>query len=42
VDHRAGAEHLGVEPRAAREQAVEEPAVPVGSFHHRSDGKNSL
>ena len=37
AQHRAGRDHLGVEPRAAREQAMEEPAVPVGPFHHRRD-----
>ena len=37
AQHRAGGDHLGVEPRAARQQAMEEPAVPVGPFHHRRD-----
>ncbi len=29
--------HLGVEPRVARQLAVEGPAVPVRPVHHRSD-----
>ena len=37
AQHRAGGDHLGVEPRAARQQAMEEPAMPVGPFHHRRD-----
>ena len=37
MKHRAGGDHLGVEPRTAREQAMEEPAMPVGPFHHRCD-----
>ena len=37
VQHRAGGQHLGIEQRAARQQAMEEPAMPVGPFHHRSD-----
>ena len=39
AQHRAGGEHLGVDQRAAREQAMEEPAMPVGPFHHRGDRK---
>ena len=31
----AGRHHLGVEPRAARELAVEVTAVPIGPVHHR-------
>jgi hypothetical protein len=42
VEHRAGRHHLGVEQRPAREQAMEEPAVPVGPFHHRRDGEFSI
>ena len=37
MQHRAGGEHLGVKQRAPRQQAMEEPAMPVGPFHHRSD-----
>jgi hypothetical protein len=29
VQHRAGGDHLGVDQRAARQQAMEEPTVPV-------------
>ena len=39
VQHRAGGHHLGVEQRAARQQAMEEPAMPVGPFHHRRDAE---
>ena len=39
VNHRAGRHHLGVDQRAAREQPMEEPAVPIGPFHHRRYGK---
>ena len=37
MQHRAGGEHFGIEQRAARQQAMEEPAMPVGPFHHRRD-----
>jgi hypothetical protein len=37
MQHRPGGEHFGIEKRAARQQPVEEPAVTVGPFHHRSD-----
>ena len=37
VDHGAGRHHLGVEPGPAREQAMEEPAMPVRPIHHRRD-----
>ena len=37
AQHRAGGEHFGIDQRPAREQAMEEPAMPVGPFHHRSD-----
>jgi hypothetical protein len=39
AQHGAGGDHLGIEPRAPREQAMEEPAVPVGPLHHRGDRK---
>jgi len=39
VKHRGGGDHLGVDQGAAREQAMEEPAVPVGPFHHRRNGE---
>ena len=39
VQHRAGGQHLRIEQRPARQQPMEEPAVPVGPFHHRSDMK---
>ena len=34
VQHRAGGDHLGIDERPAREQAMEEAAMPVGPFHH--------
>ncbi len=37
VEHRAGGDHLGIDQRAAGEQTMEEPAVPIGPFHHRRD-----
>ena len=42
VQHRAGRDHLGIDQRAAREQAMEEPAVPVGPFHHRGDAETTV
>ncbi len=39
VQHRAGRDHFGIEPRPARERPVERPAVPVGPIHHRGDGE---
>jgi hypothetical protein len=39
MHYRAGGQHLGVDERLAREQPVEEPAMPVGPVHHRSDTK---
>ncbi len=42
MQHRAGGEHFGVKQRAARQQTMEEPAVPVGPFHHRGDGKAAV
>ena len=42
AQHRAGRDHLGVEQRAAREQAMEEPAMPVRPFHHRCDREASV
>ena len=41
MQHRAGGEHFGIEERAARQQPMEEPAMPVGPFHHRRDGKSA-
>jgi hypothetical protein len=37
VQHSAGGQHLRIEQRPARQQPMEEPAVPVRPFHHRSD-----
>ena len=37
VQHRAGGDHLGIDQRARCEQAMEEPAMPVGPIHHRGD-----
>jgi len=39
VQHGAGGDHLGIDARAPREQAVEEPAVPVGPLHHGGDAE---
>ena len=39
VKHGARRQHLRVEPRPPRQQAMEHPAVPVGPVHHRGDGK---
>jgi len=39
VDHRPGGDHLGIDQGTARQQAMEEPAMPVGPFHHRGDAK---
>ena len=35
----AGGDHLGIEQRPPRQQAVKHPAVPVGPIHHRRHGK---
>ena len=37
VQHRGGGDHLRIDARPPREQAMEEPAMPVGPFHHGSD-----
>ena len=42
MEHRAGGDHLGIDQGAAREQAMEEPAMPVGPFHHRRNGETIL
>ena len=42
AQHRAGGEHFGIDQRAAREQAMEEPAMPVGPFHHRGDAEAAI
>ena len=39
VHERAARDHLGVEPRPARDQAEEVPAMPVCPVHHRSDAQ---
>ncbi len=39
VDHGTGGQHLRIEPRPPRHQAMEDPAMPVGPVHHRSHGK---
>ncbi len=39
MDHRARGEHLGVKARAARQNAMEVPAMPVRPVHHRRNGK---
>ncbi len=37
MQHGARGQHLGIEQRLAREQTMEEPAMPVSPLHHRSD-----
>jgi hypothetical protein len=37
MEHRAGGDHLGIDERSARKQTMEEPAMPVGPFHHGCD-----
>jgi hypothetical protein len=39
TQHCTGGEHFSVNQRPARQQPVEKPTVPIGPFHHRSDGK---
>ena len=39
VRERPARDHLGVEARARRDEAQEEPAVPVGPVHHRRDAE---
>ena len=33
MEQRAGGDHLGIDPRVARERAPKAPAVPVGPVH---------
>src|SRR5438445_11170933 len=40
MQHGAGRDHLGIDERAARHEAMEEPAVPVGPLHHGGDGES--
>jgi hypothetical protein len=35
MQERTGGDHLGVEQRVAREQAVKVTAMPFGPVHHR-------
>ena len=42
VKHRAGGDHLGINARTARQQAVEESAVPVRPFHHWGDAELAI
>ena len=39
VQHRGRGDHLGVEQRVRRQQAMEVPAVPVRPVHHRGDAE---
>ena len=41
VDHRVGDHHLGVEQRAPRQLAMQEPAMPVRPVHHRRTATGS-
>jgi hypothetical protein len=40
VQQSACGDHLGVEQRTAREQAVKVTAMPVRPIHHRRDAKS--
>ena len=40
VDDRAGGHHLGIEQCAARQQAMEDAAMPVSPVHHRRNGED--
>ena len=40
--HRVRRHHFGIEARAARQQAMEDPAMPVRPVHHRRDGESSF
>ena len=42
VDHRAGRDHLRVEPRAPRHEAMENAAMPVGPVHHGGHGESMV
>src|SRR5208283_2905448 len=39
MQDRVDGQHLGVKPRAARQDAMEEPAMPVRPIHHRRHAK---
>ncbi len=39
MDDGGRGQHLRVEPRAPRQQAMEHAAMPVGPVHHRGDGE---
>src|SRR5271169_2816196 len=36
-DHGVGGDHLGIKARPPGQDAMEEPAMPVGPIHHRGD-----
>jgi hypothetical protein len=40
MDHGTRRHHLGIEPRATRQQPVEDAAMPISPVHHRRDGKS--
>src|ERR1700737_3646775 len=42
VDDRRRRDHFRIDARTAREQAMEKPAMPIGPFHHRSDGESAV
>jgi hypothetical protein len=42
MEHRPSGDPFGVDPRAPREQPMEEPAMPVGPFHHRCDAETMV
>ena len=41
-DDGVGGHHLGVEQRATRHEAMEEPAMPVRPIHHGGDGEEMV
>jgi hypothetical protein len=42
MKHRAGGDHLGIDQGTAREQAVEEAAVPIRPLHHRGNAELAI
>ena len=42
VQDRAGSDHFSIDQRAPRQQTMEEPAVPISPFHHRSDTETPI
>lgn len=40
ADHSLRRHHLGIEPGAARHQAMDDPAMPISPVHHRRHGES--